>query len=192
MNRAIIISFFSIILLSITALFEVNYLDYEAPIPYSDWQKITFHDFKGIKKPFKTLLGAKEFAYIKTSMEINFLPGKRISVTTYFHPSRSYVFNKYIRDNDLLKHELYHFHIAEYCSRLLRKEISEQRGTLSSFVISELLKKYTQEENAMQIQYDDETFHSYVLEKQKDWENDIDSKLKLLENFRNTVVILKE
>jgi len=191
MRLPIILFISALLILCITALFEVNFLNYAKPVPYSDYQKITFTDFKGLKKPYQALYGVKEFAFIKTSREIKKLSNNRLTITTYFHPSRSYVFNNYIRDKNLLNHELYHLHIAEYCSRLLRKYVFEHRGALTQRLLSELSEKYAEMENNLQQQYDEESYHSYVLSMQKKWESLIDENLKSLEKFQDPIVTLQ-
>jgi hypothetical protein len=88
MRFALILITSSLILLAVAALFDVNYIDYKTPIPYSEWRKINFYDFRGLKKPGMTLHGVAEFAYIKTSRGIHFLNSGDIEIITYFHPSR--------------------------------------------------------------------------------------------------------
>jgi hypothetical protein len=177
-----------LIMLSVAILFDVNYINYERPLPYSRWQEISFHKFKGIKKPAMTLDGMSEFAYIKISREIYFPDHGTIGITTWFHPSRSYVFSRDIRNPDLLRHELYHFHIAEYCTRLLRKEIVKKNDPLTRRMISELDTKYYELENQLQSEYDNDSYHSYVLQAQKKWEMRIDSLLVSLQAFSDPVL----
>src|SRR5437868_14673003 len=98
MRLAAILIIFSFVLLAVAALFDINYLDFKKPMPYSKWQKINFYDFKGFKKPGMTLDGGNKFAYIKTTRTINYLTDGNVEITTYFHPSRSYVFAKDIRN----------------------------------------------------------------------------------------------
>jgi hypothetical protein len=183
MRFALILIASSLILLAVATLFDVNYIDYKTPIPYSEWRKINFYDFKGLKKPGMTLHGVAEFAYIKTSKNIHFLDSGGIEITTYFHPSRSYVFAQDIRNADLLTHELYHFHIAEYFSRLLREEVFKQKKYLTRSRIENLRQRYSKLENEMQDQYDEDSYHSYILQNQKKWEVKVDSLLQELQEF---------
>ena len=177
-----------IILLAAAIVFDVNYFNYSRPVPYSQLQKISFHDFRALKKPGLTLKGVQEFAYIKTNRRIHYVNNGNVEITTYFHPSRSYVFANNIRDRDLLTHELYHFHISEYCTRLLRKEISETSNNISDNMIVRLHEKYYQFENEMQLKYDEDTYHSYVMKEQKKWEIKIDSLLQSLLSFSNPLI----
>jgi len=181
----------SLLLLSAATLFKVNYLNYAAPMPYSRWKNITFYDFKGFKIPSETLFGSKEFAFISTSREADLINDSTIMATTYFHPSRSYVFDQQIRDPALLQHELYHFHIAEYCTRLLRKEIADQGRSFTRSKLNDLVEKYNAVERGMQVMYDGESYHSYVLKEQKRWESHIDSTLLQLGLYSNPLIYLK-
>jgi len=190
MRLAIFLIVLSLILLAVAALFDVNYIDYERPLPYSEWEKINFYDFKGLKKPGMTLNGVSEFAYIKTTRTINYLNNRNVEITTYFHPSRSYVFAKDIRNADLLRHELYHFHIAEYFSRLLRQEVSRQKDMITRNQIADLNHEYKKLESEMQGRYDEDSYHSYVLQEQKKWERQVDSLLRSLQKFSDSHVYI--
>ncbi|MFI5187865.1 MAG: hypothetical protein ACHQF0_14125 [Chitinophagales bacterium] len=190
MKFAIIFSGAGVILLSIAILFDVNYISYSKPVPYSQWKKISFYDFKAFKRPGLTLNGVSEFAFIKDDRRIHYLNNGNIVITTYFHPSRSYVFAQDIRNPDLLRHELYHFHIAEYCARLLRKEISERMNSITNGMVEKLNIKYYKVENEMQNEYDEDSYHSYVLQEQKKWEMKVDSLLHALEAFSEPLIHL--
>ena len=183
MRIVLLIFIISLIILSFTSLFEVNFLNYSSPIPYSEIDKITFNDFRGFKRPAQTLDGTQEFAFIKTNRTIIINSNEEVIITTYFYPSRSYVFNQHLRNFDLLTHELYHFHIAELITRLFRKEIYENQGKLSSSIFKSLKTKYNDLENEMQFNYDDESYHSYAFKEQKMWESKIDSSLASLKQF---------
>ncbi|MEO8403586.1 MAG: hypothetical protein ABI480_03290 [Chitinophagaceae bacterium] len=176
-----------LVLLFIASIFDVNYLNYESPIAYTGVGEISFYDFKGLKKPFTTLDGMSEFAFIETSREIDFHGPGEVAITTYFHPSRSYVFAKDIRNPDLLRHELYHFHIAEYCSRLFRQEISLVNA-IGHEMITKLSDKYELVEDELQKQYDEDSYHGYVLQQQKKWEKDIDQNLLSLNKYADPIV----
>ena len=188
MKFTIIFTGMGIILLSVAIAFDINYLNYSRPIPYSQLQKIRFSDFRALRKPGMTLNGVNEFAYIKTNRIIRNLNNGDVEITTYFHPSRSYVFENNIRDRDLLTHELYHFHISEYFTRLLRKEILESPDNISNKMIARLNKKYYELENEMQLKYDEDTYHSYVMHEQKNWEIRTYSLLRSLADFSSPLI----
>ena len=179
-----------IILLLTSALFDINYLKYEDPIPFERWKTITLYDFKGLKRPGMTLDGSAEFAYISTSRKLHYTGNGAISITAYFHPSRSYVFDQQIRSPDLLRHELYHFCITEYFTRLLRRDIEIYNGNISHGVIDELNEKYSRLEYETQLRYDEETYHSYVLNEQIRWQTILDDELSSLAAYADPVVTI--
>ena len=180
-----------VILLLTSASFDVNFFNYKRPIPFEKWKTISFYDFTGLKKPGLTLEDVSRFAYIRTSREIVYQSNGDIRVTAYFHPARSYVFNEQIRNPDLLRHELYHFHITEYWTRLLRKDILSYKGKSLRSYITKQDDIYYQLEKEMQQRYDEETNHSYVMQQQTKWQTLIDEELLSLADFSSSLLILK-
>lgn len=171
----------SVILLALCIAFDVNYINYSMPIEYKDYKKITLHDFKGFSRINETLDGQSEFAFIVTEIRTE-KRGHKYDVKTLFHPSRSYVFKtNIIGEENLLTHELYHFHITEYIARKLRKEITDKKNNVC---INQLLQKYKAEEDIMQRQYDEATYHSYYVGEQLKWQHKIDSLLYTLNQFQ--------
>jgi hypothetical protein len=191
MKFYILILIIAFVLLFIAILFDVNYIRYKSPVPYSKWQEISFYDFKGLKKPGMSLFGINEFAYIKTNREITYLNDRTFKIVTYFYPSRSYVFAQNIRNAGLLKHELYHFHISEYCTRLFRKEIISTKAGIPRSKLTDLNKKYYELEDELQTRYDEDSYHSYVFQEQKKWELKMDSMLQSLQTFSDPVIHLQ-
>lgn len=181
-NKIIII--LSIVALFIAMLWDINLLEYEFPIPHENYKKITFDNFTGLNKPGNTLYGQKEFAFISTELRTEKQENK-YRVDVLFHPARSYVYKKNIRGKELLTHELYHFHITEYCGRLLRQTIASSKNKIN---LSELETKYLEIENQMQKQYDYETYHSYVLGEQNRWQAYIDSCLESLKDYESPII----
>jgi hypothetical protein len=179
-----------ILMLGAAALFDVNYIFYESPIPFSRINEITFRDFRGLKRPQQTLDGNSDFAFIVTETRLS-REGNRVNVSTLFHPARSYVFNSDLEDERLLKHELCHFRITEYFARMLRKEISGKPVSTATAELEALKNQYQRNEDEMQFRYDDETYHSYVLGKQLEWEKRMDSCLDLLKDHAAVSVLLK-
>jgi hypothetical protein len=171
----LILGFLGIIILNNT-----NYLDYEEPIPYSEYDRITFKNFRGMELFMNEFKGSKYFAYVETSIEID---NKNNTVNAYFHPSKSFVYNKKTSSIDLLTHELYHFKITEYFARKIRKEIIEKK-IISFDEMQKVLENTLVEEDAFQKRYDYETDHSYVYSKQKEFERKIDSLLLTLKLYK--------
>jgi hypothetical protein len=182
-NLAILIT--AILMLAVRVLFDVNYLQYKAPMPYSEWKSITFSDFRGLNRPGQTLDGMNEFAFIVPEMRVRRSSGTTL-VETYFHPCRSYVYNHAIQDDKLLTHELYHLHITEYFARLLRKKLSGFTNPIPEDQFEVFVNETRGMERAWQFTYDDETYHSYLAGKQRGWEKKVDSCLTSLKSFANT------
>jgi hypothetical protein len=174
--------------LSLMALnFKVNIFDYRRPIEYSDIKSITFKDFKGFKLPNETFKGTKRFAFISTSIAWE-KRANEIEIKTLFHPSRSFTYNEKLTNNFLLQHELYHFHITEYYARLSRKELSLLETIPSENTLKNILKKNSALMDKMQMEYDYETYHSYILKEQKRWQNKLDSLLNLNTDYALTII----
>lgn len=168
-------------------LYDVYFINYKSPMPHSEWQKIKWSDFRAIKRPHQTLDGEQNFAFICSDIELNFISNNTLNVCAYFHPCRSYTYSQEEAGKNLMSHELYHFHITEYFARLLREKITKFAPTNNAQIIEDS-DKMIEQERAMQYQYDDETYHGYVLGKQKEWQNKIDSCLKSLEKYSNPII----
>lgn len=174
----------SVFLTFVVVMFEVNLIAYSSPIEYSRIAEISLQDFNGLKRPGQKLQGQESFAFISTSIEWE-LTGKEVSIKSYFHPARSYIYKDNITNEQLLKHELYHFHLTEVYARILRKEVKELRQAPSRHALNLLLKKAYESENGEQAKYDYETDHGYLLGKQLFWQQKIDSLLTELEFHAN-------
>ncbi len=168
-------------LLGLLTLIHTNYLDYEKPIPYSEYNRIGFKNFRVIELFKKKFNGSKYFAYVVTTIELD--KGNN-SIVAYFHPSKSFVYNKKSSSSDLLTHELYHFKITEIFARKTRKEIIE-KNIINFDEKERVLIKNLIDEDIFQKKYDFETFHSYVYSKQKEFERTIDSLLITLHKYKN-------
>lgn len=179
----------SSITILITLLWDFNYIRYKPPIPHCKWKSITLNDFRGIKRPNMILDGQSKFAFVSTSIRTKKNKDK-IVIETLFHPCRSYVYNKNLYSNGLLTHEMYHFHITEYCARQMRKEIKNRINNGEKINLHNIKNKILLQENELQYQYDYETYHSYIYGKQLEWQNKIDSFLVSLEDFSNTILTL--
>jgi hypothetical protein len=174
-------------LLFITTIHDVNFLNYSSPIAFSRINTITFKDFKGLAKPGTSLDGMTELAFISTNREI-ILADTFAEVTSYFHPSRSYIFKQDLRSEELLRHELYHFRITEYYTRLVRASIINLKTRPTRKQIRDIDSRYSGLERNTQLQYDQETYHVYVLGVQKRWELKLDAQLSSLNNLSGTIV----
>jgi len=181
----------SIIAILVTSAWDFNYLQYSKPISHKDWNSITLHDFKGLKMPKDNLHGETKFAFVSTSIKIKKCKNE-ITIESFFHPCRSYVYNRRLFSKGLLTHEMYHFHITEYCTRLMKKEIDDYNEHEINYNLSKVKKHFIVYEQSLQSKYDDETYHSYVHGKQLEWQKKIDSLLTSVEDYSNPVLSLKK
>ncbi|WP_339888879.1 hypothetical protein [uncultured Flavobacterium sp.] len=185
-----IIASFIVIIIGILTLSHTNYLNYEKPIPYKDYNNIDFKKFKGIELFQKELFGSKYFAYVVTSIEVEYEKDS-VSIISYFHPSSSFVYNKESRFKDLLKHELYHFKITELFARKAKEKISTFEK-ISKKEINIIVEEIELEERKFQIKYDYDTHHSFIYNKQIEYQKTIDSSLLTLNNFKNPKIKVYE
>lgn len=174
-------------LISISVLYEVNYLRYKAPMIYAEHESINWSDFRAIKRPRQTLNGSQNFAFIASEMVCE-IKEDYFLVNTLFHPARSYTFSEETAGDQLLLHELNHLHITEYWSRKLRKDLSKLDRSASRAEIDQIIAAALEAQRAMQHDYDDETYHGYVLGKQRAWQTRIDGLLTSLEDYSNPLI----
>lgn len=181
-----IILIISLALLMVIIAFDINYFRYKEPIKYQDWETIGWSDFRAFKKPQQTLDGSQHFAFICSEIDVVFHEDS-IKVQTLFHPARSFTYNQKTAHKNLLQHELYHLHITEYFARLIREKINTTEDQ-DPDIIKEHINALKEKERRMQRQYDDETYHGYVLSKQREWQHKIDHKLYQLNNYENPFI----
>jgi hypothetical protein len=175
---------------AVLILSHTNYLNYGRPIPYKNVNQITFKDFRGLELFRTELFGSKYFAYVVTSIDLE-KDDDCVTVTSYFHPSRSFVYNNNTSSRELFNHELYHFRITEVFARKARKIISERKN-IPYDEIERIVENARVSENAFQQKYDSDTYHSYVFGQQKKYEKDIDSLLYLTRNYQNPKIKFHE
>ncbi|CAM3698373.1 hypothetical protein FLGE108171_10950 [Flavobacterium gelidilacus] len=187
--KYIIISFI-IIMIGVFTLSYTNYLNYEKPIPFKDINSINFKKFKGIELFQKELFGSKYFAYVVTSIEVDHEIDS-VSIISYFHPSSSFVYNKESRFKDMLTHELYHFKITELFARRAKEKISTFEK-ISKKEINIIVEEMEYEERKFQIKYDYDTHHSFIYNKQIEYQKTIDSLLLKLNNFKKPKIKIYE
>lgn len=183
-----------IILIPILIIFftlnRVNYLNYKKPITFDKINEISFEDFRGFEFFKKSLYGNERFAYIVTSIESD-INDKNVTVQSFFHPARSYVYNTHAYSKELLSHELYHFKITELFVRKAKKKISELEK-YNKEAVEDIILNVKIEMRDYQRSYDYDTFHSYVLREQKKYERTVDSLLHLLTEYKNPKISINE
>ncbi|WP_375587415.1 hypothetical protein [Flagellimonas aurea] len=179
-----------VLIIGFAIMSHTNYLDYEEPLTFDKYEKITFENFRGIEFLKKSLYGNERFAYVVTSIDWK-IENKYVIVQSLFHPSRSFVYNKNTNSKELLTHEKYHIKITELFTRKAKMEISQLDG-FDEKRIERILEQIELDERNYQKEYDYNTFHSYVLSEQKRYEQEIDSLLNLLTNYKKPNVFFDE
>lgn len=176
-----------LVLTLLVSLFAVlshtNFLNYEKPLTFENYDKITFENFRGLEFFKKSLYGNERFAYVVTSIDSN-IENNSVTVQSLFYPSRSFVYKKNTNSEELLNHEKYHIKITELFSRRAKEKISNL-NFFEKVKIERIVKEAKQSEREYQTEYDYNTFHSYVLSEQKRYEKEIDSLLNLLNQYKN-------
>ncbi|MBU3010778.1 hypothetical protein KO506_05155 [Polaribacter vadi] len=185
-------SFLTLIFISIIfgILSHTNFLNYERPMTFEKFDKITFQNFRGLEFFKKSLYGNKRFAYVVTSIECE-INENSVTVQSFFYPSRSFVYNKNTNSKELLTHEKYHIKITELFVREAKKEISNLK-IFNKNKIKEIIRKVKTKERAFQKEYDYNTFHSYVLSEQKKYERKVDSLLTLLSVYEKPKITIND
>jgi len=163
-------------------LSHTNYLNYEKPLTFDKYEQITFENFRGLEFFKKSLYGNERFAYVVTSIESE-IDDKTVTVQSFFHPSRSFVYKKNTNSKELLTHEKYHIKITELFTRKAKEKISKL-NKFDGKKIEEIIRQAEQDEINFQRQYDYDTFHSYVFSEQKRYEKEVDSLLNLLTEYK--------
>ncbi|HET6993069.1 MAG TPA: hypothetical protein VFJ43_17175, partial [Bacteroidia bacterium] len=107
----------------------------------------------------------------------------KTEVICFFGERESKVKQSSKKDSVLLRHEQYHFNLAEVYTRKFRKALEETRffKKSASGEAMKLYKQYFSDCHKEQDLYDNETEHSIKTEKQKEWEMKIDKELSELE-----------
>lgn len=89
------------------------------------------------------------------------------------------------KSDQILKHEQYHFNLTEVWARKLRKEISLKKWEVKNYEkeFNALFKKHISQSLKEQLRYDTETDNSRIVEKQTEWEQQIDRELNELKMY---------
>ena len=148
------------------------------------WSKdyqLQWDDFRGLSKQ-STGVDASTECMIDFHKVDN-----KYGVFCYFIKNKSWRIKKKETDY-LLKHEQYHFNIAEVYARKFRKEIIESKLISNPKELEKADKENFNELMKTQNSYDKETNHSRIAEEQEKWEKDIDKQLEALNDFSNPFV----
>ncbi len=149
----------------------------EERIAWSKDYKLTWNDFKAKAGSGTTYVASTNsglsFKYGYQVTDSQNAPDFTFEVNSYFYPALSWFKPKHV-NRRVLSHEQTHFDITELHARILRKRIAE--FNFSSNIKNELDSLYEAievERRAMQSQFDLETDHSTIVDKEAAWEQKI-------------------
>lgn len=155
-------------------------------------RNLTWEDFKALpvkNSPLKALSSCEvsyksKFFANNDSIEFN--------VIATFFPEESWA--KVEGESEkLLKHEQLHFDITELSARKLRKKLSESKFKITTVNVEckKISSEILQNNRLYQKQYDTETNHSTVEQKQSEWEKKVQKELEKLEKYKDNIVRIK-
>jgi hypothetical protein len=165
------IAAFAIAVLILIPLLETKFF---APVTIKRWGKVSWDDFQGLRPPFSSYE-----AGISSSIYVEY-DSTKARYVAYAGQNNIHSWAKRSEDEQdyLLKHEQNHFNITELHARMLNDYIEENpNGTLQLYLLR--LGSINIDLSRMQRQYDEETNHSLVYNKQCTWDYRIDSLLIL-------------
>ena len=155
----------------------------KAIIDWSPEVQLKWSDFKANKKPMRG------FAVAASTCGFGYeglISNDNISIKVYvrFYLNESW-HDKQFDYPDVLAHEQLHFDICELFGRLLYKEVVRlrSRGQLTEnsleIVYDDLIEQY----DMFQDRYDEETDHSTIASKQREWNTKIRLELQRLSDY---------
>ena len=152
----------------------------EELITWNARQKLTWADYKGKPQP-NADAAASTATYL--GIEYNFgSKGFDYKITCSFSKTRSWGLHK---TDYILAHEQGHFDIAELFARKLHREMSLYKFNKNTFKedLKDIYLSVTRAKEQMQNDYDRETNHSIIRDKQEAWLTRIDTMLTELKDF---------
>ena len=153
--------------------------DHEELIHWSADRKLTWTDYKGTAKPGSDV-AASTATYLGIEYSFN-SKGFGYKITCSFSKTKSWGLHK---TDYILAHEQGHFDIAEIFARKLNREMSVYKFDKDNFKedLKNIYQRITMEKENMQNDYDRETNHSILKEKQMEWLKKI---TRLLDEYKN-------
>ncbi len=164
-------SLFSVSILILIPLLESNF---NAPVTITRWGKLTWNDFKGFVPPFS---GYGAVISSQVYLEFDSTTSKYIAYAGQ-NNMRSWTKEATTSSNYALNHEQYHFNITELHARLLNEYIAANPNEREGFYRIHLAG-INYDLGVMQTNYDNQTDHSVIQDKQRHWEFRIDSLLSI-------------
>jgi len=158
------------------------------PIVWSKERKLAWKDFQANAPKLDTHVALSRVE-VHYESQVDKAGKMTMTIESVFIKEQSWV-KEDGKNDHILKHEQYHFHIAEMWARKLRKEITAKKWNTKTFEkeYNGLFKKLMAQLLKEQLKYDDETNHSKNSDKQVEWEKKIDEGLNELKSYTGTSV----
>lgn len=172
----------------------ISFLKGQDHVKYTDSLKFDQKLFKTV-----SLIDSSSVKVAEVATNLLLEPGElkndtlMYSVYSIMFPEKSWINIDFVKNQEVLIHEKYHFLITEIYARKLRKALSEKTFRYFDY-LEEIKREYQridQEWRTMQVLYDLETKHSADREKQKKWEKCIDKQLEKLKAYSNSLIYIK-
>jgi len=150
-------------------------------IEWNKDRKLTWEDFKGATKDWNA--AAVSYCGIDIQpVKTNIWTGKlTVKITAFFNTDSSFYF-KERADSNVLRHEQFHFNIAELYARKMREELSK-RKLVTTKIVKEVYERLYGEYSQFQDRYDRESRFGTYRSAQSRLENEILSGMDQLERF---------
>lgn len=156
-------------------------------IVWNEYRPLTWEDFQG-KRSEDAAGDAGTVVQIKAKPYI-------VKDQVRYDVSAVFVKNKSWSDaqtKELLSHEQLHFDIAELYARKIRQVVVElqQAGEEDVKDYNRAIQKLLHESNEVDIQYDLETLHGAMQNKQAEWTKNVKEQLKALAQFKKHKTVI--
>ena len=179
------------LILFITTLFCLSFIDDDNVIIWNKDRKLVWSDYKG--KPQKRFVAAST-VYSLGRKVLKKEDGTIVArIQAYFYCEDSWKKDDWIND-DVLAHEQKHFDIVELFSRKMRKQITGM--TFLNFSDAEkkvdaMYGLYNEQMDKFQDQYDEETDGSMNGDAQRKWNKNIMAEIEALADYEGIFIPLK-
>ena len=151
---------------------------------YDGKRKLNWSDFRASPDD-NSIAAALTDAGFGYSSSYSYSEGKGIlTITVYCDFTKDGSWVKTADKNDyILRHEQHHFDISYICTMQFIDKLRKMVLTTSDFnkLIGEAYKETAMAMSAMQNQYDTETQHGLIKDKQQEWSDKIDQQLEALQ-----------
>lgn len=176
-----IIFIFAFTLFGILVYAQGDSFDDKKELEWNEFYKLTWHDFQGQPTP---KAAGDAGASVKIIAKPYLVKNKaRYDVYVVFNRDKSW---KRDEAPQLLAHEQLHFDLAELYARMIRKRIQElnDQGVHEVKTLNKAIQQLLEESNNADRQYDIETLHGALDQKQEAWSKRIKQELEELKAYK--------